>query len=140
MDAIARFTMFDGDLELVDDSVEKYNPNHDDRGRFAGGSGGFGGSADLHRNLQNHLDGVSAKIDALPPHPAIQSNVAQAKISIHSASRATTPLASANALSNADLNLANAARKVTGTNTPLAIRLADISKDVRRLGEALRRP
>ena len=127
-------------LHLLFGKIKKYNPNHDDRGRFAGRGGGFGGSKDLHRNLAMHIDGIRNKIDALPSHPAIQSNVEQAKVNIHAASVATTPLASANALSSADLNMANAARKVTGTNTPLAITLADISKDIRRISEGLRRP
>lgn len=43
MDARERFTMKPGDLTVVTEPVEKYNPNHDSNGRFA--SGGAGGGA-----------------------------------------------------------------------------------------------
>ena len=43
MDARERFTMKPGDLIVVTEPVEKYNPHHDSNGRFA--SGGAGGGA-----------------------------------------------------------------------------------------------
>ncbi len=43
MEPRERFTMKPGDLTVVTEPVEKYNPNHDARGRFA--SGGAGGGA-----------------------------------------------------------------------------------------------
>jgi predicted ABC-type ATPase len=43
MDARERFTMKPGDLTVVTEPVEKYNPHHDSNGRFA--SGGAGGGA-----------------------------------------------------------------------------------------------
>lgn len=38
MNAVARFTMSPGDLELVEEPVEKFNPNHDEKGQFSSGS------------------------------------------------------------------------------------------------------
>lgn len=144
MDARVRFTMKEGDLELVDESLEKANPYKDGAtGRFTTGGGGGAmrpdGSAAMHRNLQPKLDAISSKIDALPKEPKIAGDIAQAKVSIASASKAPTPQGSAVALQNAHMALDRAAGSVVGSQTPLAFRIKDIRTDIKFLSEALQR-
>jgi len=141
MDARARFTMEDGDLQLVD-SVEKYNPNHDDRGRFGSTGGGAmrsDGSAALHSNLQPKLDAISEKIDALPKDRDITTEIANAKVGIASASKAPHAQGSAQALLNVHQALDRAANNVVGAKTPLAFKIKDIRTDVKFLADALQR-
>lgn len=136
-EARLRFVMQRTDFEIVDDSVEKYNPNHDARGRFAGGS--TGGAA-LHRNIQPKLDAINSKIDALPKDPKITSDITQAKIHLDSASKSPTANGSGNAVANAQYALDRAAQKVVGTNTPLAYKIKDIRQDAMFLAQGLQRP
>jgi hypothetical protein len=101
--------------------------------------GSAGGDA-VHRNLGMHLAPISAKVDGIKSNPTIAGDLAQAKVTLHAASIAPTAMASAQALGNTRLALSSAARKVTGTNTPLAITLADIGKEAQRLSDSLLRP
>jgi hypothetical protein len=103
------------------------------------GHGTTGGDA-VHRNLAMHIDPIGAKIDAVNSNPTIAGDLAQAKVTLHAASIAPTAMASANALGNTRTALQTAARKVTGTNTPLAITLADIGKQIQLVADALQRP
>jgi len=115
--------------------------SHDQKTHGHGGlvpHGSTGGDA-VHRNLDKHLAPISAKIDAVKTNPTIAGDLAQAKVTLHAASIAPTAAASAQALGNTRLALSSAARKVTGTNTPLAITLADIGKEAQRLADALGR-
>ena len=143
MDAVARFTLMAGDLQLVDETVEKYNPNHDSAGRFSAGSGSngaFGGAKALHQNLAFQLDGVNNKIDALPKDRAIATDIAQTKVHLNSALKAPTPQGSAQALGNAYSSLDRAAQAVVGHKTPLAFQIKDIRQTVKFLQEGLGRP
>ena len=143
MDAVARFTMFAGDLELVDDSVEKYNAYHGANGQFTSGggsNGAFGGAKALHQNLAFQLDGVNNKIDALPKDPQIANDIAQTKVHLNSALKAPTPQGSAQALGNAYSSLDRAAQAVVGHKTPLAYQIKDIRQSVKFLQEGLGRP
>ena len=143
MESRARFTMQDGDLELVDD-VEKANPYKDgSTGRFTtGGASGMrtDGANALHRVMQPKLDAITEKIDALPKEPKIASDIAQAKVSIDSAAKSPTAQGSAASLLSAHQSLDNAAQRVVGAQTPLAFRIKDIRQDVKFLAEALQRP
>jgi hypothetical protein len=98
------------------------------------------GATAMHANLSPKIDAINAQIDGVPSNPTIAGDLVQAKVTLHAASIAPTPLASAQGLMNTRLALSNAARKVTGSNTPLAIKLGDISKDVKLLEAALQRP
>lgn len=145
MDAKARFVMQDGDLQLVEDSVEKANPYKDgSTGRFTTGGGSSAmrtdGANSLHRQIQPKLDAINGKIDALPKEPKIASDIAQAKVDISSASKSPTALGSAQSLLNAHQALDRAAQRVVGAQTPLAFRIKDIRQDVKFLAEALQRP
>ena len=144
MDATVRFTMQDGDLQLVDD-VEKANPYKDGAtGRFTTGGGSSAmrtdGANSLHRQMQPKIDAITAKIDALPKEPKIAGDIAQAKVSIDSASKSPTAQGSAASLLSAHQSLDNAAQRVVGAQTPLAFRIKDIRQDVKFLAEALQRP
>lgn len=144
MESRARFTMQDGDLELVDD-VEKANPYKDGAtGRFTTGGGGSAmrtdGANSLHRQMQPKIDAITEKIDALPKEPKIASDIAQAKVSIDSAAKSPTAQGSAASLLSAHQSLDNAAQRVVGAQTPLAFRIKDIRQDVKFLAEALQRP
>lgn len=117
--------------------------SHGRGGTSAGGDtmfphGSTGGAA-VHRNLPTHLAPISTKVDAIKTTPAIAGDIAQAKVTLHAASIAPTAMASAQALGSTRLALQSAARKVTGTNTPLAITLADIGKEAQRLADSLQR-
>ena len=130
-------------MEISIDPLLKHG-SHDQRTHGHGGGntmfphGSTGGDA-VHRNLSTHLAPISAKVDAIKPTPAIAGDLAQAKVTLHAASIAPTAVASAQALGNTRLALQTAARKVTGTNTPLAITLADIGKEAQRLSDSLQR-
>jgi hypothetical protein len=145
MEARARFTMQEGDLELVDESLQKANPYKDGAtGRFTTGGGGSAmrtdGANSLHRQMQPKLDAIGDKIDALPKEPKIANDIAQAKVHISSASKSPTALGSAQGLLNAHQALDRAAQRVVGAQTPLAFRIKDIRQDVKFLAEALQRP
>lgn len=144
MDARIRFTMQEGDLELVDESLEKANPYKDgSTGRFTTGGGTSAmrtdGANSLHRQLQPKLDAVNSKIDALPKDPQIATDIAQAKVDIASASKAPTAVGSAVGLQNAGLALDRAAKKVVGVKTPLALAIKDIRDETKLLSDALQR-
>jgi hypothetical protein len=113
--------------------------SHDQSRHGHAGHGSTGGDA-VHRNLAMHLDPIGAKIDAVKSNPTIAGDLAQAKVTLHAASIAPTAMASANALGSTRMALQSAARKVTGTNTPLAITLADIGKQTQLVADALQRP
>ena len=142
MDAKVRFTMQEGDLELVD-SVEKYNSHHDSRGRFGSNTGGPvirpDGANALHRNLQPKLDSLSSKIDALPKDREIAADTAQAKVHLASAAKAPDAKGSATALQNVGFALDRAAKTVVGRKTPLAIALKDIRDEANLISDALQR-
>lgn len=145
MDARLRFTMQEGDLQLVDESLEKANPYKDgSTGRFTTGGGSSAmrtdGANSLHRQMQPKLDAITEKIDALPKEPKIASDIAQAKVSIDSAAKSPTAQGSALSLLTAHQALDNAAGRVVGAQTPLAFRIKDIRQDVKFLAEALQRP
>jgi hypothetical protein len=135
--------------EFVVSAVKKANPYRDGAsGRFATGGAGAGapmrtdGAAALHRVLQPKLDAITGRIDALPKEPKITSDIAQAKVSIDSASKAPTASGSAQSLLNAHQALDNAANKVVGGNglVGLMYDIKDIRRDVKFLAEALQRP
>jgi hypothetical protein len=145
MDARLRFTMQEGDLQLVDESLEKANPYKDGAtGRFTTGGGGSAmrtdGANSLHRQMQPKIDAITEKIDALPKEPKIAADIAQAKVSIDSAAKSPTASGSAVSLLGAHTALDRAAQRVVGSQTPLAFRIKDIRQDVKFLAEALQRP
>lgn len=135
--------------EYIVAAVKKYNPNHGAGGRFASGGGGGAsapmrtdGSAALHRNIQPHLDRLTERIDGLQKDPQITGDIAQARVSINSASKAPTAKGSASSLLNAHRSLDIAAQKLVKGPGRVGLMYAvkDIRRDVMFLAEALQRP
>lgn len=95
-----------------------------------------GGALAIHSALPQTLNRVSQKIDnefKRTTNFAAANDLATAKTHIWSASKSTTPKSAAPSIANARLSISNAARKLSSTNTPAAIRLADLSKELKAL-------
>ena len=103
---------------------------------------GKGGRAML-QNLSANLNPVSSAVDEVfreTKNMAAANDLARAKSSIWAGSRADEPKVAADALSTARLAIGSAARKLSGTNTPSAIKLSDASQRLKIIVDTLRSP
>ena len=101
------------------------------------------GSKSLFENLSSHLNPLSAKIDKefqATQNLAAANDLVRAKTNMWSAGKATTPAGAAESLLNAKLSVASAARKISSTSAPSAIRLSDVSQQLKRLYTGLLKP
>ena len=101
-----------------------------------------GGRAMLD-NLSANLNPVSSAVDEVfreTKNMAAANDLARAKSSIWAGSRADEPKVAADALSTARLAIGSAARKLSGTNTPSAIKLSDASQRLKIIVDTLRSP
>lgn len=98
------------------------------------------GALAIHAALPQTLNRVSQKIDKefkRTNNFAAANDLATAKTHIWSAGKSTTPKSAAPSVANARLSISNAARKLSSTDTSAAIRLADLSKELKSLYEGL---
>ncbi len=101
------------------------------------------GSLGLLGNLQQQLNPVSQAVDevfAETDNLAAANDLARAKSSIWSGSKASEPKEAASSLENARLAIASAARKLSSTRRPAAIKLSDASQRLKSIVSGLRAP
>jgi hypothetical protein len=113
--------------------------NHDQSTHSPHGQGARG----LLANLPMQLNPVSAAVDEVfrsTTNMAAANDLARAKSSIWAGSRASEPKVAAQALGTARLAIGSAARKLSGTSTPSAIKLSDASQRLKIIVEGLKGP
>lgn len=113
--------------------------SHDQRTHSPHGQGAKG----LLQNLPMHLNPVSQAVDEVftqTTNMAAANDLARAKAGIWSGARATNPKDAAEALGTARISIGNAARKLSGTSTPAAIKLSDASQRLKVIVEGLKGP
>lgn len=112
---------------------------HDQRTHSPHGQGSRG----LLQNLSTQLNPVSQAVDEVfdsTTNLAAANDLARAKSAIWSGSRAAEPKDAANTLESARLAIGNAARKLSRTSTPAAIKLSDASQRLKAVIQGLRGP
>ena len=95
------------------------------------------------QNLPANLNPVSSAVDEVfrqTTNMAAANDLARAKSSIWAGSKASDPKVAADALGTARLAIGSAARKLSGTSTPSAIKLSDASQRLKIIVDVLRTP
>ena len=95
------------------------------------------------QNLPKQLNPVSEAVNSVfstTTNTAAANDLARAKSSIWAGSRASEPKVAAESLVTARLAIGNAARKLSGTSTPSAIKLSDASQRLKTIITGLRGP
>jgi len=112
---------------------------HDQRTHSPHGQGARG----LLQNLPMQLNPVSSAVDEVfreTTNMAAANDLARAKSLIWSGSRASEPKVAALELGNARSAIGSAARKLSGTSTPAAIKLSDASQRLKIIVDGLKGP
>ena len=113
--------------------------NHDQSTHSPHGQGARG----MLQNLPKQLNPVSEAVNSVfstTTNTAAANDLARAKSSIWAGSRASEPKVAAESLVTARLAIGNAARKLSGTSTPSAIKLSDASQRLKTIITGLRGP
>jgi len=95
------------------------------------------------QNLSMQLNPVSATVDEVfreTKNIAAANDLARAKSNIWAGSKASDTKIAAQALGTARLAIGSAARKLSGTNTPSAIKLSDASQRLKIIVTVLEGP